>query len=352
MQRRQLLHKSGSTTGDNNKILTGTDNSRADNCRISPDTYNLSPDTYNLKADTYKYSWLTGPAAAALFIWKRLRTLIVLDAAGDNSSQFKRQLWALLAAAATVLLIDSKYLLEIIKKAEETERTKCTATSATTQPTNVSSKIMTDKSSPHQAEETQICGDQLQVPGTETPTKWPKGASTTLVQLRLNKDEEFHKHKVHKQLWNEINNEMKDRGYTFTADQCLNKWKSLKREYKSTVDHNSHTGNNKKTCLFYEEFNRLYGNKPSTRPDYTIESSLKAGEGDSVAPVVDHTDNATPSKPRGRSKCSNVGQLMTWLTSFQEEQKDNIARQEELQRKLHAEKMARFDRLLDIIDKK
>ncbi|XP_070573584.1 uncharacterized protein [Ptychodera flava] len=156
---------------------------------------------------------------------------------------------------------DSKYLLEIIKKAEETERTKCTATSATTQPTNVSSKIMTDKSSPHQAEETQICGDQLQVPGTETPTKWPKGASTTLVQLRLNKDEEFHKHKVHKQLWNEINNEMKDRGYTFTADQCLNKWKSLKREYKSTVDHNSHTGNNKKTCLFYEEFNRLYGNK-------------------------------------------------------------------------------------------
>lgn len=42
---------------------------------------------------------------------------------------------------------------------------------------------------------------------------------------------------------------------------------------KKTVDDNSRTGAEKKTCPFYEEFNELYGNKSETRPSYVMSSS-------------------------------------------------------------------------------
>lgn len=89
----------------------------------------------------------------------------------------------------------------------------------------------------------------------------------------VKKETEFNGNKVHKSLWEKISKELSTFGVTASSTQCSNKWKAMKREYKKTVDDNSRTGAEKKTCPFYEEFNELYGNKSETRPSYVMSSS-------------------------------------------------------------------------------
>ena len=67
---------------------------------------------------------------------------------------------------------------------------------------------------------------------------------------------------------------MEKHGYIgVTSQQCSNKWKSLKRSYMETIDHNTKTGEAPKSCKYYSELNQLFGNKPSTKPDFTLHSS-------------------------------------------------------------------------------
>ena len=67
---------------------------------------------------------------------------------------------------------------------------------------------------------------------------------------------------------------MEKQGYIgVTSQQCSNKWKSLKRSYMETIDHNTKTGEAPKSCKYYPELNQLFGNKPSTKPDFTLHSS-------------------------------------------------------------------------------
>ena len=78
----------------------------------------------------------------------------------------------------------------------------------------------------------------------------------------------------HQTLWARIAKEMPGRGFSVTTAQCDNKFKALKRVTTicrpQYVDHNNNTGSDRKTCKFYEEFDRLYGYKVSTRPVYTL----------------------------------------------------------------------------------
>jgi len=51
-----------------------------------------------------------------------------------------------------------------------------------------------------------------------------------------------------------------------TPIQCENKWKDLKRKYMETKDHNNKSGNDLKTCKFYEELEEVLGEKPCVQP--------------------------------------------------------------------------------------
>lgn len=51
-----------------------------------------------------------------------------------------------------------------------------------------------------------------------------------------------------------------------TAMQCENKWKDIKRKYMETKDHNNKSGNDPKTCKFYEELEEILGEKPCVKP--------------------------------------------------------------------------------------
>jgi len=94
-----------------------------------------------------------------------------------------------------------------------------------------------------------------------------------LVSLRIQMDVKFQLIKTHKTLWDDIAKQMQEHGYHFNGPQCSNKWKSIKRDYKNVIYHNSKSGNGKKKkCKFIDDLNDLFGCKPSTRPTHTINS--------------------------------------------------------------------------------
>ncbi|XP_071577461.1 uncharacterized protein [Temnothorax nylanderi] len=51
-----------------------------------------------------------------------------------------------------------------------------------------------------------------------------------------------------------------------THIQCENKWKDIKRKYMETKDHNNKSGNDPKTCKFYEDLDEILGEKPCVKP--------------------------------------------------------------------------------------
>lgn len=93
------------------------------------------------------------------------------------------------------------------------------------------------------------------------------------MSLRIEDDLQFQLSKTHKKLWDRISTKLAEKGYIYTGTQCQNKWKSVKREYRSVIDHNAKSGNEPKTCKFFDEMNNLYGNKPSTRPQFVLDTS-------------------------------------------------------------------------------
>lgn len=108
---------------------------------------------------------------------------------------------------------------------------------------------------------------------------WSKEDVKCLFDIRMKKETKFNGNKVHKSLWEIISKELSTFGVTASSTHCSNKWKAMKREYQKTVDNNSRTGAEKKTCPFYEEFNELYGNKSGTctRPTYVMSSTCNSG---------------------------------------------------------------------------
>ena len=91
-----------------------------------------------------------------------------------------------------------------------------------------------------------------------------------LVRARLAREDQFLGNKNHKTLWNSIRTELLNADIKVSVDQCLNKFKQIKRDWKACLDHNHKSGNDRKSCQFYDELNDIYGTKASTRPSFTM----------------------------------------------------------------------------------
>ena len=55
-------------------------------------------------------------------------------------------------------------------------------------------------------------------------------------------------------------------GYPYPASKCEVKFKNLKQKYIKTVDHNNKSGNEMKTCSFFDELNEIFACNPSVLP--------------------------------------------------------------------------------------
>lgn len=175
---------------------------------------------------------------------------------------------------------------------------------------------------------------------------WNKTDSKLLFEARQALDREFSQARSHKPLWEKISMKLQKEGCKVTWKQCENKFKSLKREYSATVDHNNKSGNVRKECPFFDELNELFGFKAASRPKFTIGSiqgESQQSSSDEQIPVV------APSKIKPKRKSSQVTE---WLQSYEERQVDLQREKMEMQRDMHKEKMSMMEKLLNAIEKK
>lgn len=104
---------------------------------------------------------------------------------------------------------------------------------------------------------------------------------------------------------------MKEKGYYYTGAQLSNKWKSIKREYKSTVDHNLKSGNSRKTCKFFDQLNNIYDTKPSTKPACVLDSDSSSGTSsnleESIQDVNSEQEERTGEPPHKKQKQNTPG---------------------------------------------
>lgn len=199
--------------------------------------------------------------------------------------------------------------------------------------------------------------------------RWQPEAVKLLVSLRVEKDYKFNMLKTHVSLWEEISKCLAEQGHTITEKQCSNKWKGLKRDYKSVIDNNSKTGSDKKSCKFYEEFNQLFGNKASTRPSFTLDTSScsrsvspecsASNASDSENKEMSLTDSEEPTTKKAKTpgrkikkKESGVDRMVNFLKSYQDKQQEMQKEHEMFMKDQNNEKLKRFDKLLDIMAKK
>ncbi|KAJ7386819.1 hypothetical protein OS493_006849 [Desmophyllum pertusum] len=102
---------------------------------------------------------------------------------------------------------------------------------------------------------------------TERTCKWNREEVLCLLQLYKDHQDDLRDPKQKKKVvWEEISQQMIRQGYNYSASKCEVKFKNLKQKYTRTVDHNNQTGNEHKTCSFYEEMEDIFAFSPFVRP--------------------------------------------------------------------------------------
>ncbi|XP_071115810.1 uncharacterized protein [Haliotis cracherodii] len=89
---------------------------------------------------------------------------------------------------------------------------------------------------------------------------WPKQAVTKLISLHKEHQQLFDDpHYKKKSIWEMIARKLKDDSVTYAWSQVENKWKSLTKRYRDTLDFNARNNNViPHTCPFYDEISQAY----------------------------------------------------------------------------------------------
>ena len=103
---------------------------------------------------------------------------------------------------------------------------------------------------------------------------WTEPETLKLIELwsKDNVQSQFEGCKRNRAVFESVSRRMTDAGFERTANQCREKIMKLRVEYKKVKDNNNQTGNNRKTCKFYEKLDNVLGSKPATRPPIVIDS--------------------------------------------------------------------------------
>ncbi|XP_031779790.1 uncharacterized protein LOC107981810 isoform X2 [Nasonia vitripennis] len=108
---------------------------------------------------------------------------------------------------------------------------------------------------------------------------WTDAATLLLINLYQENDAAYSEWKLtNKKFWKKITDGMLSKGYDVSYSQCTSKIDNLKRSYKNVKDHNAQSGNDKKTCIFYEELDELFSKKPWIKPLSVAGSNMPLGD--------------------------------------------------------------------------
>ncbi|XP_065426803.1 zinc finger protein 263-like isoform X1 [Chrysemys picta bellii] len=122
-------------------------------------------------------------------------------------------------------------------------------------------------------------------PFVKRAASWSLEHSQMLVNLwcEASKTVDFSKSTRNDHLYQQISQKLAAVQIFRTSDQCRERIKRLKREYRKTRDKNRSSGNSPMTCPFYEDFDRVLSSAPSLEPT-AFHDDLVSREGALLAP--------------------------------------------------------------------
>lgn len=157
-------------------------------------------------------------------------------------------------------------------------------------------------------------------------------------------------------MWEAIGKGMEELGFPDkrNAGDCESKFKNLKRLYISTVDHNNTSGNDHKTCAYFDKMSSLFQQDPRIQP-VTL-CSRRAGtitapesKSDKAVTCSESENEAIPRKRKRKLQAKHdLVSLFKEFTQTREEREKE--RMQEL-REMHTEKMNVMGRFLEVFEK-
>lgn len=76
-----------------------------------------------------------------------------------------------------------------------------------------------------------------------------------------------------KHVYVKLASDMTKAGFSKNGEQCRNKVKKLRQEYKKIKDNNGLTGRGRRKWRFYDAMDEILGNRPATRPPVVIDTT-------------------------------------------------------------------------------
>uniref|UniRef100_A0A1X7TPP6 Myb/SANT-like DNA-binding domain-containing protein n=1 Tax=Amphimedon queenslandica TaxID=400682 RepID=A0A1X7TPP6_AMPQE len=73
-------------------------------------------------------------------------------------------------------------------------------------------------------------------------------------------------------VYKKISEHLSNKGFRRTWDQCREKIKKLRKQYKDIVDIHGETGRGRKKFKFFEELDSVLGSRPATKPQIVVSS--------------------------------------------------------------------------------
>ena len=106
-----------------------------------------------------------------------------------------------------------------------------------------------------------------------------------------------------KEVYEKISRELKDAGYERTAEQCREKVKKLKGEYRKVKDKHNKTGTGRKAWKFLNAMDDVIGDKPTTKPPVVIDTLEDNTE--AVSTEQEEVEEEITEKEKDNADCSS-----------------------------------------------
>ncbi|KAG0534909.1 hypothetical protein BDA96_04G320500 [Sorghum bicolor] len=97
--------------------------------------------------------------------------------------------------------------------------------------------------------------------GSTSSSRWPKEEVEALIQMRNEKDEQYHDAGGKGPLWEDIAAGMRRIGYNRSAKRCKEKWENINKYYKKVKESNKRRPEDSKTCPYFHQLDAMYSKK-------------------------------------------------------------------------------------------
>ncbi|KAH0557658.1 hypothetical protein KQX54_009807 [Cotesia glomerata] len=171
--------------------------------------------------------------------------------------------------------------------------------------------------------------------------RWSTPCVLLLLESYRSMENDFNSGKIsQKKVWEKVAKELKVKGHDVTGPQCSSKLRSLKKSYKSIKDHNSKSGNDRRTWQFFDIMEEIFSKKAWCDPVAVASST-------GLSKKQLESNDSMEGSDSGCSIKSNKTPIATLLGKRLKQKEEH----EQQKSKRHKERMEMDEKFLNVLEK-